>query len=188
MKTIKFLSAISLALLAFTSCSNDDSQPVNEEEVITTVTITLTPVGGGNSVVLTSRDLDGGGPNAPVITSTGSVTALTAYNGTVLLQNELVNPAKNITDEVLEEGTEHQFFYSKGGGLTGTFAYADQDDNGNPIGIEFHFNASATAQSGNINVVLRHNPNKTALNVAGGDITHAGGVTDVMVSFPVTVE
>jgi len=190
MKTIKLLPFALIAVLSFNSCSSDDStsQPVNEEEVITTVTVTLTPEGGGTPVVLTSRDLDGDGPDAPVITSTGSIVALTSYNGTVSLLNELANPADNISLEVEEEGDEHQFFFSATAGLSGTFAYADQDANGDPIGLAFKFTASGNPQSGNLTVILRHEPNKAGANVAGGDITNAGGETDVQVTFPVTVE
>jgi hypothetical protein len=35
---------------------------------------------------------------------------------------------------------------------------------------------------------LRHEPNKDALNVASGEITNAGGETDIEVSFPVTIK
>ncbi|MFY0482266.1 type 1 periplasmic binding fold superfamily protein [Flavobacterium sp. PLA-1-15] len=190
MKTLKLVPFALIALLSFNSCSNDDnaSLPVNEEEVITTVTVTLTPEGGGIPVVLTSRDLDGDGPNAPVITSTGSVVALTTYNGTVSLLNELTNPADNISLEVLEEGDDHQFFFNATGGLSGTFAYADQDENGDPIGLSFKFTASANTQSGNLTVILRHEPNKAGANVASGDITNAGGETDIQVTFPVIVQ
>jgi len=44
MKTIKLLSILFIASILFTSCDNDDPEPVNEEEVITTMTATLTPV------------------------------------------------------------------------------------------------------------------------------------------------
>lgn len=188
MKTFKLIPIALIALLSFNSCSNDDSKPVNEEEVITTVTITLTPVGGGTPVILTSRDLDGEGPDAPIITSTGSLIAMTPYNGTISLLNELTNPADNISLEVEEEGDEHQFFFSTSGGLTGTFAYGDTDNNGNPIGLDFTFTASANSQSGNLTVILKHEPNKSAENVASGDITNAGGETDVEEEFPVTVQ
>lgn len=189
MKIIKLLPLALIAVLSFNSCSSDDnsSQPVNEEEVITTVTVTLTPENGGTPVVLTSRDLDGDGPNAPVITSTGTITALTAYNGTVSLLNELSNPADNISLEVEEEGADHQFFFSATGGLSGTFAYADEDENGDPIGLKFKFTASANPQSGNLTVILRHEPNKSGENVSAGNITNAGGETDIQVTFPVSV-
>lgn len=189
MKTLKLASVALIAVLSFSSCSNDDnSQPVNEEEVITTVTVTLTPEGGGTPVILTSRDLDGDGPNAPVITTTGSFLVSTTYNGTVSLLNELTTPVDNISLEVEEEGAEHQFFFSAAGGLSGTFMYADEDVNGNPIGLNFEFTPSANAQSGNLTVILKHEPSKAGENVAAGDITNAGGETDVQVTFPVTVQ
>ena len=190
MKTLKLVPFALITLLSFNACSSDDntSQPVNEEEVITTITVTLTPEGGGTPVVLTSRDLDGDGPDAPVITSTGSVLASTTYNGTVSLLNELTNPADNISLEVEEEGNEHQFFFSATGGLSGAFAYADEDENGDPIGLAFKFMATANPQSGNLTVILRHEPNKAGANVSTGDITNAGGETDVQVTFPVTVQ
>lgn len=75
---ILFLSATTLLAV---SCSNDDNGPVNEEEVITTVTTTLT--GGGQVITLNSRDLDGDGPNAPVVNVSGNLAANTTYTGTV---------------------------------------------------------------------------------------------------------
>ena len=189
MKNLKVVPFALIALLSFNACSSDDnsSQPVNEEEVITTVTITLNPEGGGTPVILTSRDLDGDGPNAPVITSTGSVLALTTYNGTVSLLNELTNPVDDISLEVEEEGDEHQFFFSATGGMSGTFAYNYEDVNGDPIGLKFKFTTSANPQSGNLTIILRHEPNKAGENVSTGDITNAGGETDVQVTFPVAV-
>ena len=66
MKNSKILALALLTVFTFSSCNNDDPEVVNEEEVITTVTTTLTA--GSSVITLTSRDLDGDGPNAPVIT------------------------------------------------------------------------------------------------------------------------
>ena len=70
MKNVKFLATAIFATVLFVSCSNDDDtpEPVNEEEVITTLTVTLSPNGGGTAITLQTRDLDGDGPNAPVVT------------------------------------------------------------------------------------------------------------------------
>ena len=63
MKTIKFLStAIFASALIFSCSSDDDSTPdqVVEEEVITTMTITLQPFDDQiSSVILQTQDLDG---------------------------------------------------------------------------------------------------------------------------------
>ena len=48
--------------------------------------------------------------------------------------------------------------------------------------------ASATPATGNLTITLRHLPNKSGVNVPGGDITNAGGGTDAEVVFPVVVQ
>jgi len=44
------------------------------------------------------------------------------------------------------------------------------------------------AGSGTITVILRHEPDKGASGVNDGDITNAGGETDIEVTFDVTVQ
>ena len=117
MKNVKFLATAIFATVLFVSCSNDDDtpEPVNEEEVITTLTVTLSPNGGGTAITLQTRDLDGDGPNAPVVTVSGSLATGVTYSGTIVLLNETVNPPEIITEEVEEENLDHQFFYTLGG-------------------------------------------------------------------------
>jgi hypothetical protein len=186
MKTFKFTNKLFLSLFAVTliSCSNDDKPaPVNEEEVITTVRTTL--VGGGQTITLLSKDLDGDGPNAPVVTVSGNLVAGTTYTGSVAFLNETVNPADDITIEVEEEGIDHQVFYQAPASI-GTFTYTDTDANGKPIGLDFTL-VTASAATGNLTVTLRHLPNKSAAGVSTGNITNAGGATDAQVIFPLVV-
>ena len=184
MKNSKILALALLTVFTFSSCNNDDPEVVNEEEVITTVTTTLTA--GSSVITLTSRDLDGDGPNAPVVTASGDLKINTTYNGTTTFLNEAVKPADDITAEVKEEGDDHQLFYQAPVAV-GTFTYLDADKNGKPIGLTFTLKTGATATTGNITVVLRHLPAKSASGVATGDITNAGGATDASVTFPVKV-
>ena len=183
MKNLKLIALLVIPVIFSTSCSNDDA-PVNEEEVITTVTTTL--VGGGQTITLTSRDLDGDGPNAPVITVSGNLVAGTTYTGSTKFLNELESPAEDITVEVEEEGADHQVFYQLPSSI-GTVTYTDTDANGRPIGLNFILVAGTSGSTGTLTVTLRHLPNKTASGVSGGDITNAGGNTDAAVSFSVAV-
>lgn len=175
-----FLLASSLFVM---SCSNDDNGPVNEEEVITTVRTTLT--GGGQVITLTSRDLDGDGPNTPIVTVNGNLAANTAYVGEVSFLNETTTPAEDITAEVEAEGVEHQIFYQLPAAL-GSVTYTDVDLNGKPIGLNFTL-TTGNAGTGNLTVTLRHLPNKSATGVSSGDITNAGGATDALVTYPLSV-
>lgn len=190
-KHLKFYALALVAALTFSSCSNDDdnADPVNEEELITTVTAIYTPVGGGTAVTLQYKDLDGEGANAPVLTISSAFEKNKTYNGAVTFKNELANPVEDITPEILEEGDEHQLFYQKTGTLN-PFTYgtatSNFDKNGKPIGLQSVF-VTTDAASGTLTITLRHEPNKSAANVAAGDITNAGGSTDAEVSFPISV-
>lgn len=183
MKNLKLIALLVIPAIFSTSCSNDDT-PVNEEEVITTVRTTLT--GGGQVITLTSRDLDGDGPNAPVVTVSGNLVAGTTYTGSTEFLNELEDPAEDITIEVQEEGADHQVFYQLPSSI-GTVTYTDTDANGKPIGLNFTLVAGTSGSTGTLTVTLKHLPNKTATGVAAGDITNAGGNTDAAVTFSVAV-
>lgn len=171
----------------FAACSSDDDsipEIINEEELITTMKVSLVPENGGETLVLNFQDLDGDGSNEPIIDSE-ILAANTVYSGTILLLNETTDPAENITLEVAEEGEAHQFFYSNNAGMITN--YTDEDSNGNPIGINFSLETSA-ATSGSLTIILRHEPNKSAEGVIDGNIENAGGETDILVTFPISVE
>lgn len=165
------------------SCSDDDENPVvvNEEEIITTMTVTLSAA-SLTTITLQSQDLDGDGPNAPTIDVSGNLVANTTYSGTIVLLNETETPAEDITVEVAEEDDEHQFFFSADGALTGT-AYSDMDGDGNPVGISFEL-TTGEAGSGTLQITLRHEPKKPN----DGTLADAGGETDIAQTFDVTVE
>ena len=172
-------------MLFITSCKKDDPIIENEEELITTLIYTLTPEAGGAPVVLSFQDLDGDGAITPIITG-GTLAANTSYNGSLQLLNESVNPAEDITVEVQEEAEDHQFFFQNNiSGLS--IAYTDEDENGHPIGLSSKISTTGSG-SGTITVTLRHEPIKTAPGVSSGDITNAGGETDIEVAFDVVVQ
>lgn len=168
-----------------TSCSKDDPSIPNEEELITTLKIIMTPVSGGSPVTLSFKDLDGEGGNPPTIVG-GNLQRNTSYNGKLELSNESVSPIVDITKEILEEAEDHQFFFqSTLSGLSVT--YTDKDKNGNPLGLAV-LTQTTSAASGKLTVTLRHKPNKTAQGVATGLLTNAGGETDIAVTFDIIVQ
>ncbi|MEM6686662.1 MAG: type 1 periplasmic binding fold superfamily protein [Bacteroidota bacterium] len=181
---ISILTAIAITGTLFTGCSNDDDAPtpVNEEEVITTMTITMIPAGGGTTVTLQTRDLDGDGPDAPVVTVSGPFAANTTYNGTIVLLNETETPAENITTEVEDEDDEHQFFFTVGGGLDIATTYTNFDGNNNPLGTTFDATTGA-ASTGSITFTLRHEPTKPNTG-----LVDAGGETDIETTFTVMIQ
>lgn len=167
------------------SCDPQDPPPANEEELITSLIYTLVSVNTKDTVVFSFRDLDGDGGASPVIVN-GKLKQNTNYSGTVLLLNESKSPVVDINSEILNEATEHQFFY-QAASVDCHFAYTDSDSNGNPIGIQTLLQARA-ASKGKMTITLRHLPNKFGNNVVNGDITNAAGETDIEISFDVQIE
>ncbi|WP_020535341.1 hypothetical protein [Lewinella cohaerens] len=170
----------------FFSCEDDDVFVPVVEELITTLTVELTPQGGGDVVSLVFSDPDGDGAIAPTITG-GTLAANTTYDAAITLLNESETPAEDITEEIEEEQEEHQFFFSITGGLDLVVSYADQDADGNPLGLATTY-ACGASSSGDLTVILRHEPSKDAVGVKDGDITNAGGETDIEVVFPITIQ
>ena len=89
---------------------DEDDHGPGEEELITTLAITLTPSSGGPAYTVRFRDLDGEGGNAPVVDRI-EIDAGTNYDCTVQVLNETESPPENITEEVEEEAEAHQFFF-----------------------------------------------------------------------------
>ena len=186
LKISSIFAAIMLVVISM-SCGSDDPEPVNEEEVITTLNVTFTNTQDASDVVTASfQDLDGEGGNNGTTTNP-TLSANTTYTVTVEFLNESETPAEDITEEVAEEDDEHQVFYIVGTGLNMTYAYGDQDGNGAPLGLT----GTATvgdAGNGTLTIVLVHEPAKDAAGVSDGNIANAGGEEDIRVDFSVTVQ
>lgn len=186
MRILKILALV-LFTLSYASCDNDDRHDDRYDDLddhITTVIVTLT--GGDGVITLKSFDLDGRGPQVPVVTTSGDLKVNTTYNGSVTFLNESVVPAYNINWEIIKDGDEHQLFFLAPSPI-GVFTYADQDRYGRPIGLSFTLKTGANPAEGLLYVILRDDVNKNAPGVVIGDITYAGGETEAMVAFPIKV-
>ena len=185
---IKFYFSLVLIVgmsLVMTSCEKEDPEIPNEEELITTFNYYLTPANGDTTIVFSFKDLDGDGGNEAEIIG-GVLDANMVYSGRVELLNEAESPVENITTEVEEEGTLHQFFFQTSIADL-SIKYTDVDNEGNPIGVASEL-STGTTTSGTLTITLRHEPNKSASGVANGEIGNAGGETDIQVTFPIDVQ
>jgi hypothetical protein len=179
-------TAAALSLVVTLGCKEKnpaEPEPQNPQELITKVTLTLTPVGGGAAVTVTFSDPDGDGGNAPTI-GTLTLKAGTTYNGTIELLDETKNPAENITEEVEEESDAHQFFYTPKGGIVGrvTIVITDRDANNLPVGLEYTVTVTAgAAANGTLNVVLSHYDESPKNGTTPSD------ESDIDIDFPVNI-
>mgnify|MGYP001322361731 FL=1 len=182
MKIFKY-ALLAIPFLYF-SCSDDDDntpEPINEEEVITTMTVTLVAHDGSGVVTMQTQDLDGDGPALPEVTVSGPISAASSYSGSIVWLNEMEEEVEDITEEILEEADEHQVFFSASG-LDLDFVYGDFDSNENPLGTQFIL-APNSSGSGTITITLVHEPTKP-----NDGLDSAGGEIDIQATFSVTVE
>jgi hypothetical protein len=181
------LLAIFSVLSFLTGCDPKDPIPVEEQELITTLTISLQKIGTTDDPVTFSwKDLDGSGSDLPVIDEI-VLDAHSEYKVTLELLNESGSPAENISAEIEEEDEDHQFFFSATNVDGVVFEYDDADENGKPIGLKNivltdHFG------TGTLSVILLHLPDKNGIGVADGNPANAGGETDLEIEFPLVVQ
>ncbi len=146
---------------------------------------TLSPVNGGPNAVFYFEDSDGDG-GAPPIINADSLLANTTYEGVITMLNKSISPPDNIHEEILEEGIDHQFFYTSTGSSI-IILYQDEDNSGLPIGLSTKL-MTADFSTGLLTITLRHLPEKIGLHVSEGDITNAGGETDIELTFPLVIK
>lgn len=176
-----------LAVLFLAGCNDsDDPQPEAVPETITLTVLTFTPVNGGTALVYQAEDADGDGPE-DVVAEDIILNDNTAYNLTVGFYNGLLEETDeeyDVTEEVEEEGDEHQVFYEWNPAtlLDGQLSYNDEDENGLPIGLSTTFTTGDTGQSGTLRVVLKHQPGIKSATSGIND-----GESDVDVTFIVTI-
>ena len=181
---ITLLSLLSLSLIILSCKKNKDEAPTpqnpNEQEQITTLHLIVKE---GTTVIdtFTFRDVDGPGGNAPSI-ETINLLANKNYNARLLLLDESKMPIDTISKAIKEERNAHQFFfYPSAAGVN--IAYNDADDHGVPVGLEILLNTGA-ASSGNLHIVLKHQPN---VKPTTGQGDASLGATDIDVTMPVGI-
>ncbi len=183
----RILSGLIVLSLAIAGCSDDDDPPVeNPEEVITDVTLTFTPSGGGTAITASASDPDGEGPDDLKVDGDITLNANTTYTMTIELTNDIEN--EDVTEEIEREDHEHMFFFAFTNDLFDSPAgngnvdnrddalnYNDQDENQLPVGLSTSW-TTGDAASGTFQVILKHQPN---LKTATSDIDDGESEVDV---------
>ena len=170
-------------LVSLAACGESSTAPGGESEVISRVTLTLTPSTGGTALTTYIDDPDGKGPQAP--SAQVAVPALTrgvTYTGTVKFENRTKTPAEDITAEVQAEANEHRVFFTvTGSGVVVT--PTDVDGQNRPLGLRFTKAVAANATAGSTRVVLCHYDSTPKTATA----TSCTGETDIDLTFAYTI-
>ena len=169
--------------------NNDADAPAceNEEEIITDVVLTFTPMDGGDAVTARAQDPDGEGVLPLEVIDDIELLESTEYVLTMSLTNEI--EGEDITEEIREEDDEHMFFFAfsdelmqspDGDGNVDNRAdninYRDFDENTLPVGLETGWTTICTEEdlSGTFRVILKHQPDSksatSTINDGGTDV------------------
>lgn len=187
-KTKSVIFFILFTSLIFMSCRKEPIAPTNESELITTIKLTLKDTASPyTTYTFIWKDIDGDGGTNPIIDSIKIQTEKT-YNATLLILDESTSAIDTISNEIEDESTAHQFFYQSipTDAIT-NFTYTSFDTNNQPLGNTFSFNTKNTSTSSTLRISLIHQPQKSAIGVIDGNITNAGGETDIEIEFPVKI-
>ena len=198
---LNYLLLSLFSLLIFTACEDDDATPAeeNEEEVITDVKLIFTPtntLSGLATVEATAQDPDGEGVQELQVSGSIDLAVNASYTLTYEIMNNLETPGEDIGEEILEEGAEHQIFYSFTDGAftspTGNgnidnasdpVNYNDTDANGNPLGLSTAWTTGDALSSGTFTVRLQHQP-----DVKTSSSTATTGDTDFELTFVLNIQ
>ena len=162
----------------------------NEEEIITDVVLTWSPVDGGDTLRVRAQDPDGEGPLDLEILDDIALVENTTYTLTLELSNSV--EGEDITTEISEEDDEHMFFFAftdsiftspPGDGnvdnRADSIAYNDFDENGLPVGLSTTWTTPANMGfGGTFRIVLKHQP-----DIKSATSTVDDGGTDLDLSF-----
>ena len=185
-KTIQFIVFLGVSATLFLTSCKKDGHDHHETELITLIKMTLVAPSINDTVVFMYEDADGNGGNQPVITN-GTLKSNTTYIANMEIKNTSVTPNIDVTKQILNEATAHQFFFIEKSNNQFDITYDDLDSNGKPLGLKTKWMVKAPGMQ-SLKVVLRHEPNKNGVNVSQGVINNAGGETDIEVVWNVTVQ
>jgi hypothetical protein len=192
---ILLLAVFSIALF---SCESNDPEDENEGEVITDVTLRFTEVNASGTAIGTPFEVIASDSDGLELGGNPTIGTINLVAGkSYLLEIELFNAieSEDITEEIVEEADEHQFFFL-GSAFVGSpilfYTYDDEDDDGNPIGLRGFVEVSATPGFNNaqFRLILRHDLDKNfpgANNPSFENFVQAGGESDLDIVFPVVL-
>lgn len=181
-----FLAATAAGMLLLSSCAKDPvPDPVVEQEEFDHTKIMFIRLNADNSQTTDTLfvDFDKTGTPAPA--------QITLGNG--LSYRMLINislKGESINNEIIEEGTEHRFFFIPDQAGLLDYSYSDADADGRGIGLDGKMTVTGTGTL-NLKVLLRHaldksHPAAQAWNST--DYNAAGGEDDLNITFGIKAE
>ena len=180
-KLLVFLCILSISF----SCKKEDLEPVDDNELITTVDLTFTD---SNKKVNTFsfQDKDGDAKTPPEKFDKIVLDKNMNYSLEINVYDETKNPKANITEQIKLESDVHLFVFKIDPASLFSLKAIDKDKNGLPIGLLSSGSTQNTVGSGKLNLVLKHQPPINGKAVKTGN--EAGGSSDIDLVFDLSIK
>ena len=178
------LIRLACVVLMAGACKKEEQNvaPTDDNEAITTATLTLTSKATPGEVV--TATIDNLNTTADFSKATLNLKANTTYTGVVTLLDKTKTPTLDVSAGVKAEANEHLFIYTPTPANLLTITLTDRDTNPTPgpypLGLTTDIQ-TGVAGSGKLKVVLRHQP-----NTKNG--TPTPGTSDLDTEFTVVVK
>lgn len=182
----KIFLLISASSIIISSCKKEDDHDHDddhdhENELITTIRLTFTNAVSNNRHSFTWRQPNGIGTTITVDTIKLPIDS--SYNVAINVLDESKNPAEDVTKEIEELNTEHQFFYTSNTDRL-VISNRNYDSKNMPLGLKFSAQTSSNGNVlGSLRVVLKH-----YTEAAPKSTDPQAGSTDADVIFPLRIE
>ena len=179
-----FLVFLCILLVSF-SCKKEDLEPVDDNELITTVDLTFTD---SNKKVSTFsfQDKDGDGKTSPEKFDKIVLDKNMSYSLEINVCDETKNPKVNITEQIKLESDVHLFVFKIDPASLFSLKAIDKDKNGLPIGLLSSGTTQNAVGSGKLNLILKHQPPINGKAVKTGN--EAGGSSDIDLIFDLSIK
>lgn len=187
---IYLFAALTLGLL---SCESEAPEQENEGEVITDVILDFQELDGSNNPVGSTFSFKASDSQGIEIGGSPTIETINLIKGkkylmTIQVKNSI--KGEDITQEILAEANEHQFFFLGGAFTNNILSIAYADDNGIKLGVKTRLTVSSSPGTNvtSMQIVLRHDLDKNfpgATNPNFANYIQAGGETDLDITFPI---
>lgn len=179
--------------LGFFSCESEEPVEENEGEVITDVILNFQEVDANNNPVGNPFSFKASDSQGIVVGGSPSIETITLTKGKKYsMRIEVLNSieGEDITQEILEEADEHQFFFLGSAFTNNILSIAYNDEGGIKLGVKTLLTVSSSPGTNNtsMQVILRHDLDKNfpgATNPNFANYIQAGGESDLDITFPI---
>jgi hypothetical protein len=166
-------------------CKKNEVEPMDDNELITTVELTFTDTNKKASTFL-FQDKDGDAKTPPEKFDRIVLDKNMLYSLDIHVYDETRSPKVDITEQIKSESDVHLFVFKIDPVALFNLKAIDKDKNGLPIGLLSSGTTQNGLGTGKLNLLLKHQPPINGKLVKTGN--ESGGSSDIDLNFDLSIK